>query len=111
MPRCSYDVHVKLAQGNTKEPCHAQRPREETQRAETGKEFIIALVKGRQATTTGQIKAAWRRSGRPDRADNNLYELVKAGTLKRLKLPGQKGSRYSFQPAPRPVMASSGPLA
>jgi len=64
--------------------------------AQTAAEFILSLVKSRKATTTGQINAAWKKARRGGNADNTLYLLVGAKTLKRVKLKGERGSRYSI---------------
>jgi DNA-binding transcriptional regulator YiaG len=62
---------------------------------ETADEFIKGLVRSRKATTTLQINAAWRQSGRPGKADNALTRLVASRKLKRTKLVDQRGSRYT----------------
>jgi DNA-binding transcriptional regulator YiaG len=63
--------------------------------SQTAEDFITSLVKSRKATTTGDINMAWRKSGRPAKADNTLSKMVAAKTLKRVKVKGVRGSRYS----------------
>ncbi|HUB27434.1 MAG TPA: helix-turn-helix transcriptional regulator [Tepidisphaeraceae bacterium] len=67
-----------------------------SQYPETADEFIQAIVKSKKATTSSQINAAWRKSGRPGKADNTLTRLVASRVLKRAKLENQRGSRYSI---------------
>src|ERR1700722_9433438 len=62
---------------------------------ETADDFIKSLVKTKKATTTLLINAAWRKSGRPGKADNALTRLVASRKLKRSKLVGERGSRYT----------------
>ena len=62
---------------------------------QTAEEFVISLIKSRKATTTGDINAAWKKSGRRDKADNTLSLMVSGRKLKRLKVKGVRGSRYS----------------
>ena len=64
--------------------------------SQTGDEMILGMVKG-GGQTTAQFTKAWTKSGRGGKADNVLSKLVKAGKLKREKLPkGQKGSTYTL---------------
>lgn len=60
----------------------------------TGEESILALV-GRRALPTSAINAAWKKEGRAGKADATLGGLVKARKLKRTKIKGERGSRYS----------------
>ena len=62
--------------------------------AETAEQFILGLVKGKGATSA-KINKAWKDAGRAARADNTLNKMVKAGKLKREKVEGQRGSRYT----------------
>ena len=62
--------------------------------AQNAEEFIVSLVKGRKATTTGDLNAAWTKAGRKGRADNTLSRMVTAKKLKRVKVKGERGSRY-----------------
>lgn len=61
----------------------------------TAEEFVLALVKGKKATTSREINDAWKRDGRPGKADNTLSIMVRGGKLKRTKLKGERGSRYA----------------
>lgn len=63
--------------------------------SQTAEEFVASLVKSKKAATSAQINEAWRNSGRPGKADNTLTRMVATGKLKRAKLTGQRGSRYS----------------
>jgi DNA-binding transcriptional regulator YiaG len=65
--------------------------------AQTAQEFITSLVRSRKATTSGQINAAWKKSGRGAKADNTLSRMVAARKLKRVKLKGERGSRYGVR--------------
>jgi len=61
---------------------------------QTASELIISLLRSRKATTTRQINAAWKRSGRKGIAAYDLSTMVKAGKLKRKPLKGERGSEY-----------------
>jgi chorismate mutase len=56
--------------------------------------FVLGLLRGRTLTTK-EIVARWRRAGRGGKADNVLTQLVKAGQVKREKIAGEQGSKYS----------------
>ena len=71
------------------------QPRQRGRFEQTAQEFITSLLKGQKTTTSAQIKAAWQKAGRKGKADNTLGLMVKAGTLKRVKIKGEKGSEYS----------------
>jgi septal ring factor EnvC (AmiA/AmiB activator) len=60
----------------------------------TADQFVGKLVAGKGATTA-EINKAWKQAGRTGRADNTLNKMFKAGKLKREKLKGQKGSKYT----------------
>jgi DNA-binding transcriptional regulator YiaG len=60
----------------------------------TAEEMILDLAKGR-GHTTGEINAAWKKEGRAGSADNTLSQMVGAGKLKRSKVAGERGSRYT----------------
>jgi hypothetical protein len=60
----------------------------------TAEQFVGKLAAGKGATTA-EINKAWKQAGRTGRADNTLNKMFKAGKLKREKLKGQKGSRYT----------------
>ena len=62
---------------------------------QTAVEFITLLVQGNKATHRAEIGTAWTKAGRGGRADNTLTRMVKAGSLKRTKVKGEKGSKYS----------------
>lgn len=62
---------------------------------QTAEQLILSLLKGKGATSK-QINASWKDAGRKGRADNTLNRLFKAGEVKREKLQGQKGSRYTL---------------
>ncbi len=63
---------------------------------QTAEAFIRSLIKSRKANTSGQINQAWKAAGRGGKADNTLSRMVKEGALKRTKLKGERGSRYSL---------------
>ena len=60
----------------------------------TADQFVEKLIAGRGATTA-EINRAWKQAGRTGRADNTLNKMFKAGKVKREKLKGQKGSKYT----------------
>ncbi len=62
----------------------------------TAKEFVLSLVRDRKASAGNEINAAWRKSGRPGKADNTLSLMVKAGELKRMKNDAGRGSKYGL---------------
>ena len=64
---------------------------------QTAVEFVLGLVKSRKATTSSKINAAWKVAGRGGNADTTLYNLVKAKKLKRTKIKGERGSKYSVK--------------
>ena len=64
--------------------------------ATTAEESILALVKQKGSPTTQDIKKLWASEGRRGTADNVLSHLVKDKKLKRVKLVGLRGSRYSL---------------
>jgi DNA-binding transcriptional regulator YiaG len=61
----------------------------------TAEQFVLSLLRSRKATTSGGINAAWRKAERQGKADNTLSLMVKARKLKRARLKGERGSRYS----------------
>jgi DNA-binding transcriptional regulator YiaG len=75
-----------------KEPATKRRIRGTFQ--QTAKEFILSLFKGRKMLKSGDINAAWKKAKRAASADNTLSLMVKAKTLKRTKIKGEKGSEY-----------------
>ncbi len=62
----------------------------------TAGELVMAVIKkaGTTGATGAQIAKAWRTAGRPRDAYNALGELVKAKTIKRQQVKGQRGSLY-----------------
>ena len=62
---------------------------------ETADEFIKGLVKTRKATTSGEINAAWRKSGRPGNADNTQTRLAAGRKPTRTGLVGQRRNRIT----------------
>ena len=62
---------------------------------QTAEEFITSLITSRKANTSALINVEWKGAGRPGKADNTLSQMVKARKLKRAKLKGERGSRYS----------------
>ena len=75
----------------------AKAPAKKTRKtfAQTGDQMILALLAGGKALTTAEINEAWKRLGRGGVADKTLGKLVKDGKLKREKVEGARGSRYS----------------
>ncbi len=82
---------LELLDGTGGKP--VERPRR-TRSGPTAREFVLSLVRGRKASAGNEINEAWRKSGRPGKADNTLSLMVKAGELKRFKNDGGRGSRY-----------------
>jgi cell division protein FtsB len=62
---------------------------------QTAQQFILKLVRNRPRTTA-QINAAWKRQGRAGSANNTLGKLVKDKKLRREKIKGARGSKYSL---------------
>jgi hypothetical protein len=60
----------------------------------TAEQFVQKFAGGKGATTA-EINKAWKQAGRTGRADNTLNKMTKAGKVKREKLKGQKGSKYT----------------
>ena len=73
----------------------APKRRKRKKYAETADQSILSLLKGNRKLTTGEINAAWKQAGRGGTADVTLMQMVKAGTLRREKVEGVKGSKYS----------------
>ena len=61
----------------------------------SGEQSVIDFVKSKGGATTAQVAANWNRQGRGGKADNALSALVKAGKLKKEKVEGGRGSRYT----------------
>lgn len=62
----------------------------------SGKQSILDFVKRAGSPTTSEINANWNAEGRRGPANNKLGGLVAAGKLKRSKIRGGKGSRYTL---------------
>lgn len=62
----------------------------------SGRDFILRFVREQENPTTAQIEARWKAARRPGRANKTLGRLVDGGKLKREKIKGGKGSRYSL---------------
>jgi hypothetical protein len=60
----------------------------------TAQEFVSSLLQGRKVLTSAEINVAWKKAGRAGNADNTLSLMVKAKSLKRRKIEGQRGSEY-----------------
>src|ERR1035437_1673066 len=73
----------------------ATKPRPRGKFKQTGEQSILSLLKGRKALVTSQINQAWKKEGRRGTADVTLGLMVKARKLKRTKVKGERGSRYS----------------
>ena len=63
---------------------------------QTGTEMILALLR-RRGLFTAAINAAWKQEGRKGTADVTLGDLVRARRLRREKVRGKRGSRYSMR--------------
>lgn len=72
----------------------AKAPRTKGVYPETAEQFVLKLLAG-QGATTSQIGQAWTASGRKGGPNKTLNILANAGKIKRDKLVGQKGSRYT----------------
>ncbi len=62
--------------------------------AVTGDESVLAFVKANPDCTTAQVNEHWTKEGRSGKADNALGALVKAGSIARKSIKGQRGSTY-----------------
>lgn len=60
----------------------------------TGEQFLYKVLAD-GALLTGELNDKWVASGRNGRADILLGQLVANGKLKRKKVEGERGSRYS----------------
>jgi hypothetical protein len=65
--------------------------------AKTGQQTILDFVKskGKAGATSTEINQSWRSEGRGATADTTLSQLTKQKKLKRAKIKGAKGSRYT----------------
>lgn len=73
----------------------AENKRNRGKFARTGEESVMSWLK-RKPLTTRELNEAWKSDGRSGSADVLLGRMVKAKTLKRTKLQGQRGSTYSL---------------
>jgi DNA-binding transcriptional regulator YiaG len=73
----------------------ATRPRKRGKYKQTGEQAILSLLKNGKSLTTKDVNHAWVREGRGGTADVLLGKLVKARKIKRTKVKGVRGSRYS----------------
>lgn len=62
----------------------------------TADQWVLGQLKDGKPKTSGEINAAWKKSGRPGDANNSLSKLVKEGKLKRANIEGARGSQYSL---------------
>lgn len=62
----------------------------------TGEQSIIEFVKKEGKPNAAEVNAHWSKEGRAGKADNALGRLVKTGTLKRVKVADERGSRYAI---------------
>jgi hypothetical protein len=95
LPRVGRPQRPKAA-AKPKAPAKAQR-RARRKFKITGPESILAFVKnaGKQSVTTAEIVKHWKSEKRAGDGYNALGELVKAKKLKKEKIKGAKGSRYT----------------
>ncbi len=63
--------------------------------AKPAHQSVMDFVKGKGGATTAEINKHWKSEGRGATADTTLSQLTKQRKLKRVKLKGQKGSRYT----------------
>jgi len=61
----------------------------------TGDDSVLAFIKANKSPTTKEIKAHWASEGRGGTADNVLSKLFREKKIRRLPLPGERGSRYA----------------
>jgi hypothetical protein len=65
----------------------------------TANELVLATIKkaGAKGATGAQITKAWKAAKRPGDAYNTLGTLVKEKKIKRAKVKGGRGSRYTLK--------------
>ncbi len=61
----------------------------------TGDDSVLDFIRANRNPTTKEIKAHWASEGRGGTADNVLSKLFREKKIKRLPLPGERGSRYA----------------
>lgn len=62
----------------------------------SGEESVLKFVKQSGKPNAADVNKKWRSEGRGGKADNALSKLVKTGRLKRVKVKGERGSRYAL---------------
>lgn len=62
----------------------------------TGEESILAFVTANGGADNAQLRKHWEGDGRGGVPDNAIWRLVKLGKLRRAKIVGGRGSRYSL---------------
>jgi hypothetical protein len=72
-------------------------PRKRGKFKQTGEQTILSLLKSGKSLTTKDINQAWVSEGRGGTANVLLGKLVQGNKLKRTKVKGEQGSRYSVQ--------------
>lgn len=75
-------------------PSKTGRSRRRRTFAVNGLQSVLNFVKENKNATTATINANWKSEGRAGRADVTLGKLVAEKKLKRVKLKGERGSRY-----------------
>jgi hypothetical protein len=70
-------------------------PRRGRKYGQTAEQFILSLLSGGKGLETAAINGAWKEAGRGGRSDQTLAKMVKARKLKRVNVPGIRGSRYT----------------
>ena len=63
---------------------------------QTADQLILSMLKGSKTLTTADINTRWKQARRGGKPDNTLTKLVKDKKLKREKIEGAKGSKYSL---------------
>lgn len=59
-------------------------------------DFVLAYVGAHKGATTQDINNHWKSSGRPGTADNSMSILTRSKKLKRAKVAGGRGSKYTL---------------
>lgn len=101
-PQGQKAVATPKAPAKPKAPASPKAPTQAKRRGRrkfkvTGTESILAFVKGagKQGVTTAEIVKNWKKEGRSGDGYTTLGELVKVKKLKKEKIQGAKGSRYT----------------
>lgn len=74
----------------------ATRRRKRRRFAVPGDEAILNFIRERKNPTTAEINAQWKKDGRGGSADNVLTKLYQDKKVKRQKIVGGRGSRYTL---------------